>query len=343
MSPNNPVPTRRPATIKDICARTGFSVATVSRALNNKPKVSKYARETIATTIQKLGYKPNAIARMLSRKQTDIIGVVLHQMTSGFYASVMCGIDFAAREHHLHMLSAVAYQDQERNTYYDMLSEARVDGLIVVDPTLDRSVISQLKSYRRPIVLVQKTLTDPFVATVNTNDEEAACATLRHMLKKGYRDLLLVLGTPEPEDNHRRLNGCKKALAEYGLSMRNVRTITGYYSAAETVKVFRKYRAETQTLPRAIFAFNDDMALAIMKELRLAGIRVPEDIAIAGFDGIDASDYVGLTTVKIPMIEMGKEAVRILAARIAKPNLRAPHLVLKSKLLPRESTGHRSC
>ena len=331
---------RGPVTIRDICAHTGFSVATVSRAMNNKPKVSKEARATIFKAIRDLGFTPNAIARMLSRKQTDIIGVIFHQMTSGFYATVMSGIDLEARSRRLHVLSTIVHHaDPERDGYYDMVGEARVDGLIVLDSTMDAPTLERLKSYRRPLVLIEPSINDPRISTISSANEQGAYLAVRHLLKLGYRDLLLVLGAPEACDTRLRLSGCRKALAEQGLSMRRVDTITGYYSAHEAVVAFRKYLRERKKRPRAIFSFNDDMALSIMKELRLTGVRVPDEVAVVGYDGIEAADYMGLTTIRTPMLEMGHEAVKLLAARIENPAAKATHVVLKGELIVRESCG----
>jgi LacI family transcriptional regulator len=326
-------------TIMDICRETGLSIATVSRVLNDSPKVTRETRQKVQAAILKLGYTPNAAARHLSGKGTNAIGVIFHQMTSGFYSLVMSGIELAARSASLRVLITIAHhEDPERPHYYDMLNEARIDGLIVLDSTLDPKTISKLKSYDRPMVLIQKASDDPAVATVCSANEEGGYLAVKHLLSLGYRDLLLVKGPDEAEDSHLRMEGCRRALKESGLSPERVPTIMGRYSAHEALMAFRAYR-EKHGLPRALFSFNDDMALAIMKELRLTGVKVPEEVALVGFDGIDAADYMGLTTVQMPMVDLGQEAVRLLVARLRRPVGPAAHVVKPCALVVRESCG----
>ena len=157
-----------------------------------------------------------------------------------------------------------------------------------------------------------------------------------HLIGRGNRRVLLVAGPPEAEDSDLRMNGCRHALREPGLSKTDVDVITGSYSAQEALRAFREY-LRSHDVPKAIFAFNDDMALAIMKELRLTGVKVPGDTMVVGFDGIDAADYMGLTTVQMPMMELGAEAVRLAIRRIRYPTEPATHVVKPCALVVRES------
>lgn len=326
-------------TIMDVCKATGVSIATVSRVLNNSPRVLPETRAKVLAAIEKLGYKPNAAARNLSARRADALGVIFHQMTSGFYATVMSGIELEARSQGYHVLITLAHHaDPERTRYYDMLDEARVDGLIVLDSTLDAPTIAKLKSYGRPIVLIQKTSADPALATVCSANEDGARAVVEHLLSLGHRDLLLVTGPPEAEDSNLRMEGCARALREHGLSPDDARTICGKYSAHEALMAFRRQREE-KGLPRAIFCFNDDMALSIMKELRITGVPVPESVAVVGFDGLDYADYTGLSTVQVPMMDLGREAVRLCIERLRNPAAPARHLVLPCPLVVRESSA----
>ncbi|MBN1269845.1 MAG: LacI family DNA-binding transcriptional regulator, partial [Kiritimatiellae bacterium] len=301
------------STILDICREAGVSVATASRVLNHSPKVTEETRRKVLAAVAKLGYTPNAAARRLVGKNANALGVIFHQMTSGFYASVMSGIEVEARGRGYHVLITLAHHaDPERTRYYDMLDEARVDGLIVLDSTLDATTIERLKTYERPIVLIQKASDDPEIATVCSANEEGACTAMRHLLSLGRGGrLLLVAGPVEAEDSDLRMQGCNRALAEHDLSLEDVDVIVGRYSAVDALEAFREYR-DKQGLPAGIFAFNDDMALAIMKELRVTGVKVPAETAVIGFDGIEAADYMGLTTIEMPMMDLGREAVRLL-------------------------------
>lgn len=326
-------------TILDICRETGVSVATVSRVLNNSPRVTDETRRKVLDAVQRVGFKPNAAARHLSGKRARAFGAVFHQMTSGFYASVMSGIHLEARTQGYHLLVTLAHHaDPQRASYYDMLDEARVDGLIVLDSTLDREALLKLQSYNRPIVLIERTSTDPALASVSCANREGARAAVAHLLSLGYRDLLLVTGPPEAEDSGLRMDGCTDALRKARLPPGTAKTIAGNYSAHDALLAFRAFRHE-HGLPRAVFAFNDDMALSIMRELRLTGVRVPGEVAVMGFDGIEAAEYMGLTSVQMPMLDMGREAVRLLIDRIRRPGTPAKHVLKDCRLVVRESCG----
>jgi len=326
-------------TILDICKETGVSVATVSRVLNNSPRVTDETRTKILEAINRLGYKPNAAARNLSGRRSNVLGVIFHQLTSGFYASVMSGIHLEARTRGYHLLvTLVHHADPERSSYYDMLDEARIDGLIVLDSTLDDATLAKLQSYNRPIVLIERTSGNPAPATVGCANEAAAHTAVSHLLSRGYRDMLIVTGPPEAEDSGLRMKGCQQALKDAGLSSADVKTISGNYSAHDAREAFRKH-VDEQGLPRAVFAFNDDMALSIMRELRVTGIDVPGQVAVVGFDGIEAAEYMGLTTMQMPMLELGAEAVRLLLERIKTPTTPARHVLKDCELVVRESSG----
>lgn len=331
--------TQQKVTIRDVCREAGVSVATVSRVLNGSPKVTDNTRRRILRTIHRLGYTPNAAARNLSGRKSNTVGVIFHQMTSGFYASVMSGIELEARTCGFHVLMTIAHHmDPDRTQYYDMLDEARVDGLIILDSTLTDEMIENLKSYNRPIILIQKRSDDPAIATVSSANEDAAYTAVRHLLSLGYESLLLIEGSAEAEDSALRMNGCRRAIRDARLPQENVSVITGKYSAHEALQSFRRYRLD-HPLPRAVFAFNDDMALSVMKELRVSGVKVPEEVAVMGFDGIEAANYMGLSTMRMPMMEMGREAVRQLVAKLKNPGAPSHHVVKDCDLTIRESCG----
>lgn len=324
-------------TIKDVCKATGDSLATVSRALNNRPRVKPATRQRILAAAAQLGYRPNAAARNLCMQKTDTIGAVFLDFASGFYANVMSGIEQESREQGLHLLLTVAhYTDPERDRHYDTIDASRVDGMIVLDGTLDEAGINQLKSFGHPFVLIAKDSDDPDVMSVTIDNVLGGRMACQHVLEQGCRDILLVTGPPEVEDSLQRLEGCRQALENYNLSLDDVTIRSGYSGAAGAISAFRACLS-AKGLPRAIFAFNDEMALAIMKELRLAGYKVPDDVAVVGFDGLSAADVVGLTTVQVPMEELGREAVRLLAGRLKQQDDLSLKRVLETLLVVRES------
>lgn len=325
-------------TLKDVCREALVSEATVSRVINNSPLVHQRTRQRVLDVIRRLGYTPNAAARNLSTSRTDVIGVVFHQMSSGFFAQVMAGIDEAARDSGFHLLSAFTRdQVDPRPAYTRMFDEMRVDGVIILDPSLDAPFLEQLKSHRRPLVMIQREMDDPVIGSVSVDNKQGARAAMSHLLALGYRDLLVVRGPAGAQDAQRRLEGCQQALAEAGGGI-VCRYADGGYAPHAALSAFREFRA-SHGLPRAVFALNDAMALAILKELRESGVKVPEQVAVVGFDGIECCEYVGLTTVETPMAELGRAAVRLFLERQKEPEAKARHVILETRLAVRDTCG----
>ncbi len=326
-------------TLKDVCREALVSEATVSRVVNNSPLVHERTRARVLEVIQRLGYTPNAAARNLSRSKTDVIGVVFHQMSSGFFAQVMDGIDRAAVDSNYHVLSSLTRDDVEPDkTCRRMFDEMRVDGMILLDPSFDDRFIAELKHYGRPMVMIQRDTDDPDIGSVSVENRHGARDGMKHLLSLGYRDILVLRGPEGAQDNRLRLEGCEQALKEVRGQPPVVHYADGFYAPHRAVEALREHRL-VHGLPRAIFAMNDAMALAALKELRTSGIKVPEQVAIVGFDGIDAADYVGLTTVETPMLELGATAVRLLLAQIEDPKTAVEHVQLKTKLVVRDTCG----
>ncbi len=270
------------------------------------------------------------------------IGVVFHELTSGFYSLIMTGIDLEAFKLGYQLLITVSKPEVPGQcSAYDILEKAQVDGLIVLDSTMTPETLGRLKASGKPMAIIQNTFSDDELSAVVADNIGGAYKAMKHLLDQGYRKLLIVTGAPTVEDSDLRMRGCEKALAEYGMTINDVGVIVGDYKASEALHALRNFR-ERHGLPRAIFAFNDDMALAIMKEFRQRGIEVPEEVAIVGFDGIDAADLMGLTTVKVPMVEVGKEAVRLVAERIQNSDAPSRHVVKETALIIRESCGARA-
>lgn len=333
--------TSRP-TLKDVCREALVSEATVSRVINNSPLVHERTRKRVLEVIKRLGYTPNAAARGLSRSKTDVIGVVFHQISTGFFAQVMAGIDTAARQNAYHILSAFTHGDlNPKKTYNRMFDETRIDGVIILDPTLDQNFLNKLKTYRRPIVMIQRDTEDPHISSISVGNRGGAYEAMKHLLGLGYKDLLVVRGPGGAQDAQLRLEGCQEALKESGLPEGACRYIDGNYAARDSLQAFRADR-ESHALPRAIFALNDTMALTILKELKDTGVGVPEQVAIVGFDGVDCAEYVGLTTVETPMMELGEGAVRLFLQRMEAPDSKAEHVQIDTRLVIRSTCGGRS-
>jgi LacI family transcriptional regulator len=327
------------STQKDVAREAGVSEATVSRVLNESPLVHEETRRRVMDAMERLGYRPSAAARNLSRNRTDAIGVVFHQISSGFFALVMSGIDSAARTSGYHILTALSRDTkEEREICYAMLDETRADGLIVLDAGLSKETIEQLKEYQQPFVLIEREIDDPAVSTIAVQNKKGAHDAMRHLLSLGYKDILVLTGPDGAQDSQLRIAGCKEALAEANQPESICHFESGSYNPDRAREALRDYRKQ-HDLPRAVFALNDAMAIAVLKELRGEGVRVPEDVAIVGFDGIESADHVGLTTIETPMEALGEGAVKLLLEQLEDPESPARHLQLETRLVVRATCG----
>lgn len=327
-----------PATIQDICEATKLPAEIVSRALAGDTSLTPDIRERVICAAERLRYPIPGTAPAQPREPRRTVGIVFHELTSGFYSQIMTGIDLEASKQGLQLLIAVAKPlETGLASPYELLDHAGIDGLAILDATLTPERVFQLKASGRPLVIIQNTLYDKDVSAVVPDNIGGAYLAMKHLLGQGHRRILIIAGTPATEDSDLRLQGCQKAVAEAGLSMNNMGVIAGFFKASEALHAFDNYRSR-HGLPEAVFAFNDDMALALLKHLRKEGLRVPDDTAIVGFDGIAAADLMDLTTVQVPMVDLGREAIRLLTARLRDPSLPPQQVVMKTSLIVRESS-----
>jgi DNA-binding LacI/PurR family transcriptional regulator len=330
-------------TLNDVCRIADVSKATVSRVLNNHPKVKTRTREKILQVMQSLRYKPSAAARNLSRRKTDMIGLLLPDISAGFYATLVQGAERVARERGYHLVVCFSHaQTDEFNAGLALLNERRIDGLIALQPLAAREISEKLLASELPAVLMQKPAVRrrlPFVVMDNLN---GGLEVTRHLIQCGYKKILAVAGPDNSEDSQARLQGCVKAFAQSGLDPAKLRVIhTDFTSLNGVPKVMEALGSSPKQRPDAIFAFNDEIALGLWREMERHGMEVPGDIGLAGFDGIERANDAGLTTFETPLLEMGQTAARLLIKRIEDEPIEKEGVVLRGKLVTRGSTCGR--
>ncbi len=321
----------------DVAREAGVSRATVSRVISNHPLVSDATRQRVRTAMQRLGYTPNTLAQQLVRGRTDTICVVMSSIAPGFFAAVMHGIGTAARRlNYVTTFVLGTLDDEQRMLYRELVAGGRADGLIILEPWLPRERIVELEGLGKPVVLMQEETESDRVASVAMDNRGGGRLGMKHLLDRGYRDILLVTGPPAAQDAHERCEGCDEAVRAAGEGC-TVRRINGEFMPDHALPEFVRY-VQKHGLPRAIFAHNDAMAIAILRELRRRSVRVPQDVAIMGFDGIEAADFFDLTTVTTPLFEIGEKSVEVLAAMLREPETDAQHVRLPASLSVRSST-----
>ena len=327
------------ATLKQICEEAGVSKATVSRVLNNHPLVSKETREKVQDIIKRLNFTPNALARNLSLRRTDTIGILFPWTFNGFFSTVLPGIEHAARERGYHIITSLSHDEKDENTMaLSLLQERRIDGLILMAPSLPVEKIRELANLDVPFVVLQREISDPEVNFVSVDNFDGGLKAAAHLIKKGCRRILAIAGPQSSQDSDRREEGYREALKQAGIRFDPDLVIRSNLNKETALPSFEHFR-QRFAMPDAIFCFNDDIALGMLKYLKTIGIRVPEDVAVIGFDGIEFADFAELSTLATPMKEMGGQAVHLLINQLENKEKRiTEQQFLKGTLVERNST-----
>jgi LacI family transcriptional regulator len=316
------------------------SVATVSRVLNASGPVSDATRRRIERVAARLRYAPNSAARSLITRRTHTLGVLLPDLYGEFFSEVMRGIDVVARKHGYHMLVSSSHSDTATFEAALRAMRGRVDGLIVMSPDLDQRTVRRTLSSGPEVVLLNCPAQAPGFDGFIIDNLAGAAAMTRHLLELGHRRIAFIKGAERNVDAEERLRGYRAALTERGVGLRADWELAGDFTESGG------HRAATTLLglperPTAIFAANDSMAIGALCALRDAGVRVPRDIAVAGFDDIPIARYTtpALTSVHVPIAELGERAAERLVESMMKGSRRRRREMLATTLVVRQSCG----
>lgn len=329
------------ATLFDVCKKSGVSTATVSRVVNGSPLVREETRARVQQAIESLGYHPSHAARTLARQRTEIIGAIFPEIASGFFAEVLHGMDGVATEHNFHLMTAFSHgQRDERELITRTLRERRVDALILMNLSLPDRFTRAAAKFGVPIVLIDRAVSGTNLFAVTIDNQAGAEAAINHLWGHGYRKIAVLAGPAGSYDAEQRLMGCRRALRRGGVMLPESMIWRGAFTEASGREAMERWLRAERRLPEAIFATNDAMALGAWSVLRERGFRVPDDVALVGFDDTETARHVGLTSIHVPMREMGRAAAeaavkQVLSGEAEKQRTLATHLVV------RESCGCR--
>ena len=306
-------------TIREVAREAGVSVATVSRVLNGSGQASAATRARIHEVAARLRYAPNEAARALIRSSTRTIGVLLPDLHGEFFSELMRGIDQRARQDGFHLLISNFHADAKEMEATLRAMRGRVDALLLMSPDVDtRDILADVAVGTTTVLLNASSRDDSGCDTVSVDNVGGARTMVRHLLRQGYRRIAMITGPERNHDARERLRGYRAVLRSAGIPVLPELEVAGDftesagYAAAQQLLALPKW-------PRAIFAANDSMAVGALSALRDAGVRVPEDIALAGFDDIPIARYLTppLSSVHIAIDELGRRATE-LAIRGAK-------------------------
>ena len=326
-------------TIKDVAREAGFSVATVSRVLNNSGPVRDETRRRIEEVASRLRYAPNLAARSLITRKTLTIGVLLPDLYGEFFSEVIRGIDRAARSGGYHLLVSGSHNDRQEIEAAVHAMHGRVDGLIVMSPGLEpRAIVAGLPR-RLPFVLLNCEEGSNGIDSVNVDNYGGAREMVQHLLGLGHRRVAIIGGAADNYDARERMRGYRDAIESRGGVVDEELLLEGDFTESSGHKAAEKILG-LDPRPTAIFAANDSMAIGALSALREAGVLVPVDVAMAGFDDIPIARYVSppLSSVHVPIRGLGVRAVERLLLAMADVTEKARE-VLPTRLVVRESCG----
>ena len=331
--------------IKDIARQAGVSHSTVSRALSDSDLVSAQTKARIRHLASEMGYSPDAQARSLVRGRTMTIGVVVTIIADPFIAEVVQGIESTALDHNYSViLTSSSYEPEREIAAVDMLRSKRVDSVIVTSSRVGAVYLDHLERIDAPIVLINNNREDtgPYTFSITVDNPHGGCEATRHLIESGHRRIAYITGRGDHSSDAGRQEGYRQALAGSGIPFDpalilpgNGRSDGGERALATLIGL--------DSRPTAVFCYNDMTAIGLIRAAREAGLRIPEDLAVVGFDDIPfaAFAFPPLTTIAQPKFEMGKRAVEM-ALELLKPSQAgapASNVVFRGELIVRRSSG----
>lgn len=333
----------KPVTLKDLSKYLLLSTSTVSRALSGDKNIRKETRDLVLDAAQKLGYKPNLIAKNLKLGRSFSIGVIVPEMVTPFAAKVIEGIQQTAVLKGYRVMVAQSSEDPEiERKNLLMMKEFHVDGIIMsmCHKTHNIDLCVEFQESGIPIVLYDRIAPSLKVPKVIVNDYEGAKAIVKHLIESGRKNIVYLQAPDYIYNATERLRGYQDALYQFDLKFDSkllIKTKLTFEGGMKAVKKLLKRNIEFD----AVFAFTDTMAIGAMNYLREQDINVPKDVAIAGFSGTELSTivYPKLTTVEQPLHDMGIEAANLIIQQLEK-NLKTEKIVVfDTKLKIRDSTS----
>ncbi len=313
-------------TIRDVAARAGVSVATVSRVFNQKGPIREETVRKVMDVAGAMQYVPHAGARSLSTRSTRTIGVVLPDLHGEFFSEVIRGIDVAARASGYHLLLSGSHADRDEMRAVIQAVRGLVDGLIVMSPDLDPAALcGELPAGIPAVLLNAKADGRPSITIDNAG---GARDVVRHLVSLGHKHIAFITGPAQNNDAEQRRRGFKagaRATGVDGVEVSGDFTEESGYQAAQKIMVMKPR-------PTAVFAANDSMAIGALSGFRDAGLRVPEKMALVGFDDIPIARFLDppLTTVKVPIAELGRRGLQLLIGEQIPQRLETSLIVRRS-------------
>ncbi|KIL25913.1 hypothetical protein B4134_2659 [Bacillus safensis] len=328
-------------TIYDVAREANVSMATVSRVVNGNPNVKPTTRKKVLEAIDRLGYRPNAVARGLASKKTTTVGVIIPDISSIFYSELARGIEDIATMYKYNIILSNSDQntDKELHLLNTMLGK-QVDGIVFMGGNITDVHVEEFKRSPVPIVLAASVEEQAQTPSVNINYEQAIYDSVQLLVEKGHKRIAFVSGPmSEPINSVRKLAGYKRALEEAGIAFDDTLVAEGDYSYDSGIESLA-HLLEQSDKPTAVIAATDEMALGVIHGAQDRGVSIPEDLEVIGFDNTRLSLMVRpqLTTVVQPTYDIGAVAMRLLTKLMNKEQVDDQIVELPHRIEERQST-----
>lgn len=327
------------ATIRDVARAAGVSVSTVSHVVNGTRVVLPETKSRVLAAMQELNYTPNRLARSLRNRQTATLGVLLPNSANPYFAEVLLGIETACFDLGYNVIIGNAIDNPEREeAHLKVLLSRQVDGLLLISTGAYQRSLKLLAAYKTPFVLVDRASMLPDIDEIVTDNYAGGALAARYLLELGHRRIGCITGPSALTPSADRVTGYFDTLRDAGIMpdpllarAGDFQPEGGYAACRELLRLGER--------PTAIFACNDLMAIGALRAIDEAGLRVPDDLSLVGYDDIPLISFVvpALTTVAQPSRELGQVAVRRLVQRLQTPGLPAERSVLPVSLIVRDS------
>lgn len=330
-----------PVNIYDIARKTGLSVVTVSRVLNNYPNVREGNRLKVEEAMRELDYRPNAAARSLSSGRTGMIALVVPRLDDAFMSQVVSSVEAELKKAGMFMVVASAGDsaDFTGSVYAALSLEGRVDGLLLLTPVYDAGYVLELKKRSIPAVLLDQHQTNLQAPAVTVDNFYGGYEATMSLVRGGAKRIAHIRGAEAFESSGERMRGYLKALADSGLPADPSLLARGDFTVACGYGAVEDW-LENGSLPDAVFAADDSTAFGVLDAARTHGIEVPRQMAVIGYDDHPLASLLHpqLSTVRQPAAEVGAAGVQMLLDIIEKKPRRISRVVLKPSVILRETT-----
>ncbi|GAE32397.1 catabolite control protein A [Halalkalibacter hemicellulosilyticus] len=328
-------------TIYDVAREAGVSMATVSRVVNGNPNVKPTTRKKVLEAIERLGYRPNAVARGLASKKTTTVGVIIPDISSIFFAELARGIEDIATMYKYNIILCNSDQNKEKEIHLiNTLLEKQVDGIVFMGSQITEDHVTEFKRSPVPIVLAATFDKELEVPSVNVDYQQAAFDAITHLIENGHENIGMVTGTlDDPVNGYQKFTGYRKAIEEAGLTFNENLVKIGDYTYDSGIEAMNQF-LDSGEKPSAIFVATDEMALGVIHGAQDRGLNIPEDIEVIGFDNTRLATMIRptLSTIVQPIYDIGAVSMRLLTKYMNKEEVSEHTVVLPHRIELRQST-----